>query len=111
MRDISYSLAVISALFIGLVLFLLSKRIRISEPYLLIIDSKDIKTGDIENILKKYTLLYKLRSKTVDKEKSQLIVEIKIKKNKIQNLLEGLKSQKDITFVKLVSYEGDLEEA
>ena len=107
----AYSLAVISSLFIGLVVFLLSKKIRIFEPYLLIMDSKDIKTEDIENILKKYTILYKLRSKILDKGKSQLIIEIKIKKDKIQNLLDRLKGLKDITFVKLVSYEGDLEEA
>jgi len=107
----AYSLAVISSLFIGLVVFLLSKKIRIFEPYLLIMDFKDAKTEDIENFLKKHTILYKLRSKIIDKGKTQLIIEIKIKKDKIHSLLDGLKSLKDISFIKLVSYEGDLEEA
>ena len=107
----AYSLAVISALFIGLVVFLLSKKIRIFEPYLLIMNFKDAETEDMENLLKKHTILYKLRSKIIDKGKTQLIIEIKIKKDKTKSLLDGLKNLKDISFVKLVSYEGDLEEA
>lgn len=106
----AYSLAVISALFIGLVMFLLSRKIRFIEPYLLIIDSKDLSTQEIESILKKYTLLYKLRSKVIDSEKSQIIIEIKIKKDKIQEILKEIKGLKDLIYVKLVSYEGDLEE-
>ena len=106
----AYSLAVISVLFIGLVLFLLSRKIRFVEPYLLIIDSKDLSTQEIESILKKYTLLYKLRSKIIDSEKSQIIIEIKIKKDKIQEILKEIKGLKDLIYVKLVSYEGDLEE-
>jgi len=106
----AYSLAVISVLFIGLVLFLLSRKIRFIEPYLLIIDSKDLSTQEIESILKKYTLLYKLRSKVIDSEKSQIIIEIKIKKDKIQEILKEIKGLKDLIYVKLVSYEGDLEE-
>ena len=106
----AYNLAVISVLFIGLILFLLSRKIRFIEPYLLIIDSKDLSTKEIESILKKYTLLYKLRSKVIDGEKSQIIIEIKIKKDKIQEILKEIKGLKDLIYVKLVSYEGDLEE-
>jgi len=106
----AYSLGVISVLFIGLILFLLSRKIRFIEPYLLIIDSKDLSTQEIESILKKYTLLYKLRSKVIDGEKSQIIIEIKIKKDKIQEILKEIKGLKDLIYVKLVSYEGDLEE-
>lgn len=106
----AYSLAVISALFIGLVVFVMSKKIRFNEPYLLIIDSKTADTNDIEQILKKYTLIYKLRSKITDAQKSQTIMEIKIRKGKVQLLLDDIKSARDISLVKLVSYEGDLEE-
>jgi uncharacterized membrane protein YhiD involved in acid resistance len=105
-----YNLAIISALFIGLVIFILSKKIRFTEPYLLIIDSKEPDMQRIEDILKKHTILYKIRSKIIEQDKSQIIIEIKIKKDKIQNLLKVLKELKDIAFVKLVSYEGDLEE-
>jgi len=106
----AYNLAVISAFFIGLVVFLLSRKVRIVEPYLLIMDTNDLNTAKIEEMLKKHVLLYKLRSKIVEGEKSQVIMEIKIKKEKIQSLMEDIRSIKDITLVKLVSYEGDLEE-
>jgi len=106
----AYSLAVISALFIGLVIFLLSKRIRTVEPYLLILDTKDIDISKIEEAVKKYTILYKLRSKIIDGGKTQVIIEVKLKKDKVAGLLTSLKDIKDITYVKFVSYEGDLEE-
>ncbi len=106
----AYNLAVISVLFIGLVIFIISKKIRFTEPYLLIIDSRELKIQEIEEILKKHTLLYKIRSKIIEKDKAQLIAEIKIRKDKIKNLTDAIKELKDITFVKLVSYEGDLEE-
>jgi uncharacterized membrane protein YhiD involved in acid resistance len=106
----AYSLAVVSALFIGLVIFLLSKRIRIIEPFLLILDTDDMDLSKIEAILKKYTILYKLRSKIIDSGKTQVIMEIKIKKDRIGSLLSEIKETKDITFSKLVSYEGDLNE-
>jgi uncharacterized membrane protein YhiD involved in acid resistance len=106
----AYNLAVISAIFIGLVIFILSKKIRFTEPYLLIIDSKEPDIQAVEDILKKHTMLYKIRSKIIEKNKNQLIIEIKIKKDKIQNLFKVIKELKDLNFVKLVSYEGDLEE-
>ncbi len=106
----AYSLAVISVLFIGLVVFVLSKRIKFIEPYLLIIEYKSPDIQDIEGILKKYTILYKLRSKIIDSQKSQIIMEIKIKKDKTQVLLNEIRDLKDLNLVKLVSYEGDLEE-
>jgi uncharacterized membrane protein YhiD involved in acid resistance len=106
----AYDLAVISVLFIGLVIFIISKKIRFTEPYLLIIDSKELDIQGIEEILKKHTLLYKIRSKIIEKDKAQLIAEIRIRKDKIKNLIDVIKELKDITFVKLVSYEGDLEE-
>ena len=37
-------------------------------------------------------------------------MELKIKKDNIHGLLDGLKDLEDITSTKLVSYEGDLEE-
>lgn len=106
----AYSLAAISVFFIGLVVFLISKKTRITEPYLLIMDTGNINTAEIENALKKHVMLYKLRSKIMEGEKSQVIIEIKIKKEKIQPLMDDIKSLKDIVLVKLVSYEGDLEE-
>lgn len=106
----AYSLAIISSLFIGLVLFLLSKKIKFIEPYLLILEGKDINTDEILDKLKRSAILYKLRSKIIEQAKSQLIIEVRIKKDKAHSLLNELKKTEDINYAKLVSYEGDLEE-
>jgi uncharacterized membrane protein YhiD involved in acid resistance len=106
----AYSLAVISALFIGLVIFLLSKKIKIVEPYLLILNTRDLDISDVEEVIKKYTSVYKLRSKIIDDGKIQIIMEIKVKKEKVKDLASEIKGLKEITYSKLVSYEGDLDE-
>lgn len=106
----AYGLAVISTLFIGLVVFLLSKRIRISEPYLLIFETKEIDINKIEKVLKENTLLYKLRSKIIEDNRTQVIVEIKVKKDKIPILLSKIEAIKEVNNYKIVSYDGDLEE-
>jgi uncharacterized membrane protein YhiD involved in acid resistance len=106
----AYNLAAISALFIALVIFILSKRIRISEPYLLIISIKDADFSKIEKLLKENTSLYKLRSRIIEDGKVQVIVEIKVKKDKVASLLSKLDAIKEVTYAKIVSYEGDLEE-
>jgi uncharacterized membrane protein YhiD involved in acid resistance len=106
----AYSLAVVSSLFIGLVIFLLSKKIKIIEPFLLILDTRDLDISRIEEILKKYTIIYKLRSKIIEDGKTQIIMEIKLKKDKLNGLLSEIKDIEDITYSKLVSYEGDLDE-
>jgi len=106
----AYSLAVVSSLFIGLVIFLLSKKIKIIEPFLLILDTRDLDISNIEKLLKKYTIIYKLRSKIIEDGKTQIIMEIKLKKDKINGLLSEIKDIEDITYSKLVSYEGDLDE-
>ena len=69
-----------------------------------------IDISKIEEVLKKHTLLYKLRSKIIDGGKTQVIIEIKVKKDKVAGLLSKIEDIKDITYTKLVSYEGDLEE-
>lgn len=106
----AYSLAVISVLLIGLIVFLLSKRISIQEPYLLIFKTRETDTEKIEKILKENTLLYKLRSKIIEDNETQMIVEIKVRKDKIAGLLSKIKAIKEVTYSKMVSYEGDLEE-
>jgi uncharacterized membrane protein YhiD involved in acid resistance len=106
----AYSLAVISVLFIGLVVFLLSKKIRTIEPYLLIIDSKKMDIEKLDKILSQKVQLSKIRSKILDKEKSQIVIEVKLKKNMVNDLMESINELEEVKFAKLVSYEGDLEE-
>jgi hypothetical protein len=106
----AYYLAAISALFIGIVVFIVSKKITIREPYLLILNMKSIDTSEVEEILEKHTDIFKLRSKIITDEKTENIIEIKIRKTKIKPFLADLKEIQNIEFIKLVSYQGDLEE-
>jgi hypothetical protein len=64
----------------------------------------------IEKVLKENTMIYKLRSKIIENKKVQVIIEIKLGKDKVTSLLSKIQALKDVTYSKIVSYEGDLEE-
>jgi uncharacterized membrane protein YhiD involved in acid resistance len=106
----AYSLAVISSLFIGLVVFLLSKKISVREPYLLILETKDLSFDKISQILDKYCYIFKLRSQIITGDKTELIIEVKLNNKKIAELISELKKPEAVKNIKLVSYQGDLEE-
>jgi len=106
----AYSLAVISALFIGLVVFILSKKISVREPYLLILDTKDLTFDKISPVLDKYCYIFKLRSQIITEDKTELIVEVKVNNKKITEMISDLKKLEKVISTKLVSFQGDLEE-
>jgi len=108
----AYSLAVISALFIGLVVFFLSKKISVKEPYLLILETKDLSFtfAKISAILDKYCYIFKLRSQIITEDKMEMIIEVKVNKKKIAEMISELKKPQEVKNIKLVSYQGDLEE-
>lgn len=106
----AYSLAVISALFIGLVVFFLSKKISVKEPYLLILETKDLSFDKISLVLDKYCYIFKLRSQIITEDKTELIIEVKVNNKKITEMISELKKLEKIKNTKLVSYQGDLEE-
>lgn len=106
----AYSLAVISALFIGLIVFFLSKKISVKEPYLLILETKGLSFDKISQTLGKYCYIFKLRSQIITEDKTELIIEVKVNNNKITEMINELKKPEEVKNIKLVSYQGDLEE-
>jgi uncharacterized membrane protein YhiD involved in acid resistance len=106
----AYSLAIICALFIGLVVFILSKKINITEPYLIIAQSSEDNYPQIEDICSRLCMLYKLRSKTARDEDYEIVIEVKLKKDKLGELTSALKALPSIKTARFISYEGDLEE-
>ncbi|MCG9478772.1 MAG: DUF4956 domain-containing protein [Actinomycetia bacterium] len=106
----AYGLAIICALFIGLVVFVLSKKIRITEPYLVIAETSEDDYPQLEEICKKLCMVYKLRSKNIKDGRYELVVEIKIKKDNLQQFVSEVKNLPSMENMRLVSYEGDLEE-
>ncbi|MBN2072325.1 MAG: DUF4956 domain-containing protein [Actinobacteria bacterium] len=107
----AYGLAVVSSLFIGLIVFALSKKIRILEPYLLIVNLKGTSSSSLEDVLSKNTITYKIRSRVAEAGSTQVITEMRVRKDKLSILLEKIRDLGEVTYTKLVSYEGDLEEA
>jgi len=106
----AYSLAVISALFIGLIVFFLSKKISVKEPYLLILETKDLTFDKISQTLEKYCYIFKLRSQIITEDKTELIIEVKVNNKKITEMINELKKPEEVKNIKLVSFQGDLEE-
>lgn len=106
----AYGLAVVSALFIGLVVFALSKKIRLLEPYLLIVDLKNKGASALEEVISRNTNTYRIRSRIEEEEKTQVIAELKVRKDRLPLLLDSVRGLEEVTYTKLVSYEGDLEE-
>lgn len=111
----AYPLAFISTLFIGLIVFLLAKRITIFNPFVLVIsfiddkESEDL-TKKIHEILKKNCFSFKLRSTSYADKKNETIYDIKIKNDNIKNVMILLKELKKIKKINLFSYEGELED-
>jgi hypothetical protein len=106
----AYSLAVISSLFIGLIVFILSKKISVKEPYLLILETKDLGFDKISSVLDKYCYIFKLRSQIITDDKTELIIEVKVNNKKIAEMISELKKLEKVRNTKLISYQGDLEE-
>ncbi|MDD3776895.1 MAG: DUF4956 domain-containing protein [Actinomycetota bacterium] len=106
----AYALAIICALFIGLVIFVLSKKLRVTEPYLLLAEASQDNWQQVEGICQKLCQVYKLRSKNIRDNRYDLAVEVKIKKDNLQQFISEVKNLPSMENIKVVSYEGDLEE-
>ncbi len=109
-----YNLAIISTLFIGLVVFSISKKITFDEPYLLILHTHEEESGEdetkLQTILKKYCPLHHLRSANLNEELNERIYEIKLNNKQTREFLEKLRTIRSMGKISLMSYDGELEE-
>jgi uncharacterized membrane protein YhiD involved in acid resistance len=104
-----YKLSITSSLIIGILLVILSKKLVISEPYLLIIRNQGkIERIHIEKILKKYCKKYKIRNYLKVEGMTETTIELKIKKNKEDALLEEFNRLDNIQRVNMFSHSGQL---
>lgn len=112
----AYPLALISTLFIGLIVFLLSKRITLFNPFVLVLSFMDGKgssedlTNKIHDILNGNCFSFKLRSSSYIDNKNEVIYDIKIRNDKIKNVMIQLKEIKEVKKINIFSYEGELED-
>jgi|SRR3989338_3818136 len=106
-----YKLSVVSSLFIGVVLFVMSKKIVISRPYILIFKYANSDGRKIESVLQKSCSKFEVRSTTLDDSGiSERTVEIKLKDQHLDSLMKDLKSVKGVKKVMIFSHTGELSE-
>lgn len=111
----AYPLAFISTLVIGLVVFIISKKITVYNSYILVLDFEEKKqeinlTEKIDLMLKKFCYNFKIRSSSYMNQKDEKVYEIKIKEINIKSLISELKKDNSIKKINIFSYEGELSD-
>lgn len=107
----AYKLAVISAFAIGLAVYMLSKKIVLTEPYLLIIKADDYPQSELLDLLRRNCHMFKIRSSSITEKRHELTVEVKVKNSDTLGLLAKIKDIKGIRQSSLISYAGDIDES
>lgn len=105
-----YKLSIISSLFIGFTLILLSKKIQIGQPHILVLKYSGLDHPEISRIIKKNCTKSKIRNTTVTDKITERVIEIKLKRNHEFGLLNDLKAIKNINSINLFSYSGELSD-
>jgi len=105
-----YKLSIVSSILIGLVLVLMSKRIRITQPYLLVMNYSSLDDAKLEQIINKYCRKFRIRNSTLTEESNEKVIELKIKKSSENKLLNELRLLKGIKKINFFSYNGELRD-
>ena len=106
-----YKLSIISSVTIGAVLLVLSKRLTISKPYVLILKHSGIDNKKVNAILEKHCDKFDVRNAVIDaSEGAETTIEVKIKEKHTDQLLKELKMVKGVKKVMLFSHTGELSE-
>ena len=105
-----YKLSIIASLFIGVVLILLSKKIVINHPYLLVLHYDKMNENNLMVTLKKTCKKSYLRSKMMSNSGNEITIEVQVKKNMEHSMMSTLKGMDGIKKVMMFSYNGDLAE-
>lgn len=100
-----YSIAIILAIVLGIAMIFYDIIPEKKTPYLLVIYFKNVKTRDIEIILKSYKIKYRLKSENLSSKESSYIYELKVKKNK--EFINELLKIKGVNEVNLLSQDGE----
>jgi len=106
-----YKLSIISTLMIGIVMLVLSKKLIIPKPYVIILKHSNASLKEIESVLRRNCSNFELRSTSMsDSELTEQTIEAKIKEKHEDQLLEELKSIKSVKKVMIFSHTGELSE-
>jgi|TARA_B100001971_G_scaffold213463_1_gene246890 uncharacterized membrane protein YhiD involved in acid resistance len=106
-----YKLSILSSAMIGAVLFVFSKRITLSNPYVLILKYSDTDQKKVSSALKKYCSKFKTRNNAIDESGiAEKTIEIKIEEDNVDKLLKELKGLRGVKKVMIFSHTGELSE-
>ena len=106
-----YKLSVISSLMIGAVLLVLSKKLVISKPYVLILRHSSIDDKKLGSVLKKHCNKFDIRNTAIDDSGlTEQTIEMTIKEKHTDQLLNELKEVKGVKKVMIFSHTGELSE-
>jgi uncharacterized membrane protein YhiD involved in acid resistance len=103
-----YQLAIISTFFLGAFLLFTSKYFVYQEQHLLIINGSKIDMDKLNNIIKKFTKKFNIRSQATSKGFNEISIEIKLKNKNHTSFVNELEAIGGISKVILFSHVGDL---
>jgi len=106
----AYKLVIVSAVFIGLCLFVLSKYVGWSYPYLLVIKINRPILKEIHQVLKDSCERIRERSSTIAQDKMEVVFEVVLKRISSIDLLNKVNQIQGIEKAVMVSYDGELDE-
>ena len=100
-------LAVFGSIFIGLVLYLFSKRKTMDSPYILVVHCEDDETEkQVIQFVKAQVKRFNLKSKSVERNCIELNYEVRLKEDD-SSFVNELANMNGVSHVVLVSYNGD----
>jgi uncharacterized membrane protein YhiD involved in acid resistance len=105
-----YRLSIVSTLFIGVVLVLFSRRIRINHPYLISLRFTKIDEEKVERVCKRLCNKYYVRNRTFGDGEGDFSIEVIVPKKHQSNLLKELKEIIGVKKVMMFSHIGELSE-
>ena len=104
-----YKLSIISSIIIGLVLVILSKKIVVHKPFILILKDNKINLKRLNSVLKSNCKKFDVRNTSIDEAGSaERTVEVVIKESHSDKLVKELKEINGVKKVMLFSHEGEL---
>ena len=105
----AYQLALVSVLFIGLCIWVLSKKIVLKTPYLLVVHATKDQAPELDKILGRHCSKFNQRSSSVSHKQFEFVYEVSLK-GISQELLREIHDLSGVEKSVMVSYEGDLDE-
>ena len=106
-----HKLTLISSLVVGAALYILTKKITLSKPYVSILKYSNVSPDKINAVLRKHCSRFEIRNTALDDSgMTEKTIELKVKESNLEKLLHELKAIKGVKKVMIFSHTGELSE-